>query len=456
MQRLLPIVCFLLAAAFVILDGANGAVAVMVVLAVSLPIIFIIRTWFPKYAGSLTTLFLIALIARLGFGLIIHSFGVRDALGGDANTYDFFGSLLLRKLSGEAISQDMAQFLQTRINSVGWGMYYLVALLYGIVGRNILAAQSLVGTIGAATAPVIFLCSKRIFGNNRAALIAGYAVALFPAMVVWSGQLLKDGLVIFFLAASMTIALKLREKLSVPLLVPLGLSLFGIFALRSYIFYMVAVAIVGMFVVPLKGSNRVLIARILLLGTVGMAATYFVRVPNASEDLNKFTSLERIQRSREDLSRAGSGFGEDLDVSTTQGAIQALPVGLTYLMLAPFPWQITSGRAAAALPDMLVWWLSIPFLISGLIYSLRHRLSASIGVLFFAGMLTLAYAVFQGNVGTAYRQRTQIQVFLFIFTAVGVTLSLEKRENKANLRKARRREFERRLRERESVRIEGV
>ena len=45
-------------------------------------------------------------------------------------------------------------------------------------------------------------------------------------------------------------------------------------------------------------------------------------------------------------------------------------------------------------------------------------------------MLTLSYSIFQGNVGTAYRQRAQIQVFLFIFVAVGVTLILERRENR--------------------------
>ncbi len=44
-------------------------------------------------------------------------------------------------------------------------------------------------------------------------------------------------------------------------------------------------------------------------------------------------------------------------------------------------------------------------------------------------MLTLSYAIFQGNVGTAYRQRTQIQVFLLMFMAVGVVIRLERRED---------------------------
>jgi hypothetical protein len=44
-------------------------------------------------------------------------------------------------------------------------------------------------------------------------------------------------------------------------------------------------------------------------------------------------------------------------------------------------------------------------------------------------MLTLAYSIFQGNVGTAYRQRSQILVFYFIFVAVGYVLMKERRED---------------------------
>ena len=43
-------------------------------------------------------------------------------------------------------------------------------------------------------------------------------------------------------------------------------------------------------------------------------------------------------------------------------------------------------------------------------------------------MLSLAYSIVQGNVGNAYRARSQLLVFYFIFVAVGCVLLLEKRE----------------------------
>jgi hypothetical protein len=51
-------------------------------------------------------------------------------------------------------------------------------------------------------------------------------------------------------------------------------------------------------------------------------------------------------------------------------------------------------------------------------------------ILIFTTMLTIAYSVFQGNVGTAYRQRSQLLIFYFIFVAVGYELVRERAEDR--------------------------
>jgi len=122
--------------------------------------------------------------------------------------------------------------------------------------------------------------------------------------------------------------------------------------------------------------------------------------------------------------------GKDVDVSTASGAIQAVPAGIVYLLFAPFPWQLESLRQSITLPEMLIWWAAFPFLVLGLWFTFRYRLRQSFVIFIFTTMLTLAYSVFQGNVGTAYRQRSQILVFYFIFVAVGIVLIREKLEEK--------------------------
>jgi hypothetical protein len=129
-------------------------------------------------------------------------------------------------------------------------------------------------------------------------------------------------------------------------------------------------------------------------------------------------------------SSAQSGFAKDVDVSTTQGALATIPVGLFYLLFAPFPWQFVSLRQSITLPEMIIWWASFPLLVLGLWFSVRYRLRQISPILIFTVMLSLAYSVFQGNIGTAYRQRAQLLVFYFIFVAVGFVLLLEKRDEK--------------------------
>lgn len=439
MDKRLAILCFFIGIFMMVAAFPEGFAAVLVVLICSAITIFILRRQVQDDADFLIQLFLLALFARLSFGLLVHLFDLRSFFGNDSTLYDIVGARLAEIWFGQTpVEQDIYTWRARQTSGSGWGMNYLVAAIYSITGRNILAAQSFCGVIGAATVPMVYSCAHRIFNNRRVAKISAFLVALYPAFIIWTGQLLKDGLVIFLLVLAMTMVLRLQKKFNYFDIILLGVSLFGIITLRFYIFYMAALAILGAFLVGTSNSPNAMFRRIVILAIIGMSFTYLGVTRNAGNEIEEFANLERIQRSREDLAvSAESGYGEDLDVSTTSGAITALPVGFAYLMLAPFPWQMTNFRQAITLPEVFLWWLSIPFLLSGLWYTIKNRLRLSIPIIIFSLMLTLAYSIFLGNVGTAYRQRTQIQVFLFIFIAVGWTLFKERRENQRITRQPR-------------------
>jgi 4-amino-4-deoxy-L-arabinose transferase-like glycosyltransferase len=286
--------------------------------------------------------------------------------------------------------------------------------------------------MGAATAPVIYLCARQMFQNMRVARLAAVLVAFYPSLVLWSSQGLKDGPIIFLLAVSMLATLQLGEKFSLKYAVALILALFGILSLRFYIFYMLAAAIGGAFIVGMRTiTTQSLMRQFVIVVTIGLGLTYFGVLRTASTQLDDYANLEYIQRTRADLVRtAQSGFAEDVDVSTTSGALMAIPVGMTYLLFAPFPWQMVNLRQSITLPEMIVWWGSFPLLVMGLWFTLRYRLRQALPILMFTTMLTLAYSVMQGNVGTAYRQRSQLLVFYFIFVAVSCVLLKERAEDR--------------------------
>jgi len=226
-------------------------------------------------------------------------------------------------------------------------------------------------------------------------------------------------------------SLHLNEKFSLKYAAILVVALFSILSLRFYVFYMLAAAIAGRFIIGLQKLTPTNFARqFIVIILVGVSLTYLGVTRYASAQFESFGSLERINRSRLDMSRAGSGFGQEVDVSTTQGAIATIPIGLVYLLFAPFPWQLVSLRQSITLPEMVIWWLSFPLMVLGIWYSVRFRLRQISPILIFTTMLSIAYSVFQGNVGTAYRQRAQLLVFYFIFVAVGFVFLQEKREQR--------------------------
>ncbi len=381
----------------------------------------------------LLRIFVGGLLVRMLVGTLIFSLNLQEFFGGDAFTYDFFGNSLLKYWQGQKYYWVyVEQFVGTGTGGGGgWGMIYLVAGIYRLVGQNMLAVQLVNGVLGAATAPLIYLCAKHIFENQRVARVASLLVAFFPSLVLWSAQGLKDGPIVFLLSFSMYATLKLGEKLNLKHMLLLGGALFCLLSLRFYIFYMVVAAIAGAFVIGMRDvSSRSFMRQFVVIIVLGLSLTYLGVTRYASSQFENYGNLGAVQRSRSDLASSNSGFGRDVDVSTTSGALAAIPVGFVYLMFAPFPWQLASLRQSITLPEMLVWWISFPMLVLGFWFSLKFRLRRISPILIFTTMLTLAYSVFQGNVGTAYRQRAQIVVFYFIFTAVGFVLMREKREDR--------------------------
>src|SRR6266849_3347858 len=275
-----------------------------------------------------------------------------------------------------------------------------------------------------------------IFPNKRVARTCALLSAFFPSMVLWSAQGLKDGPIVFLLTVSMLATLKLGERLSGKYIVALSLALCSLITLRFYVFYIVVVAVTAAFVLGRRPLSAKSFARqFIVMITIGVVLAYFGVSRYASAQFETFGSLRNLQVMRQDAARsAQSGFGEDVDVSTPAGALGAIPLGFSYLLFAPFPWQFGSLRALITLPEMIVWWCCIPLLVMGLWFTIKHRVRQVAPILIFTVLLTLTYSVLQGNVGTAYRQRAQLLVFYFVFVAIGYVLLKERREERVRRR----------------------
>src|ERR1044072_5471110 len=380
----------LICTALVWLMPTEGPGALVMCAIVSAPTLIILaRTHDEK--TFLLRMFLVGLMLRIVLAAVINMGHMEEFFGGDANTYDIFGQSLLEGLQGNSYHWEKYQSFVAS-GAGAWGMLYLVAGIYSAVGRNLLAVQLVNASIGAATGIVVYYTATSLFNNVRAAKLAALLVTFFPSLILWSSQALKDGLIILALAMSILATLRLMEKITFGWVVTITVSLLTLLSLRFYIFYMMTAAVAGSFVMGMKTlSAQSFLHRFLAVAAIGMAFTWFGVLQYAGSQFDRFANLKQIQLSRQDQSEAGSGFGKDVDITTTEGALSVIPLGVVYLLFAPFPWQFSTLRQSITLPEMIVWWFSFPLLVLGMWYSIKHRLRQVSRIVVFTTMLTLVY-----------------------------------------------------------------
>jgi hypothetical protein len=335
MNGLLLVVALLLLGGVLLMVPADGAGATLVALPVA-----VLAGWFilrPKIDQRfLLRLFVAGLLMRIFVGTMIFVFQQQTFFGGDALTYDFYGYALVKSWEGDKYYQMAVDLFSGGGGGSGWGMLYMVAVIYRIVGRNMLATQYVNSVLGAATAPLAYMISLEIFPNKRAARACALLTAFFPSLVLWTSQGLKDGPIIFLLTLSMLATLKLGNRFTYKYVTALALALCGLITLRFYVFYIIVLSISVAFIMGRRRLTAQSFARqFIVMFVIGMTLAYFGVSRYAGQQFESYGNFKQLQLMRMDASQsAKSGFGQDTDVSTPEGALGAIPQGLTYLIPA--------------------------------------------------------------------------------------------------------------------------
>jgi hypothetical protein len=387
---------------------------------------FLMRVW------------LIALGLRLAVALAVYTMDVRDNIAPDWRTYDFFGNELCRAWQGardtgaEWLLGPMAKYRS------GWGMYYYVAALYYVIGQNPLAIQLINCILGANACVLTYKIARLVYPGQRVARMSAVLVTVAPSMLIWTSQGIKESPIIFFLCLSLYLTLKLSRRITLGDCFLLLLSLLSIYALRHYVFFVVFLAAGGGLLFASKRFSPMHILQGGLAVTViGLIFAYY----GAGEVANRSFDLEKIQSGRVwSANVSGSGYGADVDITDTRAALVYLPLGTLFFLFAPFPWMVRSLNHILILPEMVVWWLSAPFLFKGLWLGVRQRLRETLTITLFTAGLTFAYALYLTNFGTSHRMRVQILGFFIIFVSIGwEARRVAKEQKRARLRSAQSR-----------------
>lgn len=362
-----------------------------------------------------------ALRAVIGLGILLFDL---QMFNGDNAHYEKMGWALSEVWNSNATWETISLRTASDFNT---GMFFWVAAIYFILGgRWVIVPLAVNWAVGALNALLIYRIGKQLFNadvGRRASLLVAY----LPSFAFWSALLYKEAVVLLFIALCIHATLQLQRRLSVRYALAVALSLLGLQAFRAYVSYLMGGAVILAFLsAPRQSSHLSRWQRFAMLGIIlifAAAAGGLRRAQSHLETQFSATALERVMASRIELAKSGtSGFLTEADTSTAQGAFSYLPRGMAYLLLAPAPWQFGSVRQAMAIPETILWYGLIPFTLVGMAYAWRHLRSETIVIFAFTFSLTLFYALFIGNIGTAVRERTQMFAFWFIFAAAGLVL----------------------------------
>ncbi len=308
-----------------------------------------------------------------------------------------------------------------------WVMYGSVAVLSYICGGiGVLPILMVLLNFVTALVPVLtYRIARQIGISDPGAVSAAHLVVFSPAFAFWGGALYKEGLVFLALNAIVLQVLELQKRFRPRAVVLLAAALSLLLGLRFYMAVLVAPAI-GLALLMARHDSRrrrpgpvallfrqvgALVALVSVLSLVGFGERVAAILPGDSFEL-----LSQLHYSRMDLAQVSSGYLESTDLSTHDGTLRFLPVGIFYFLTVPFPWQLGSMRQNLVIPEVMFWLVQYVFVWRGARTGLRRNFQGSVFLLSLTTAMVLFYGLFAGNVGTAYRLRAQVWLLWAVFT----------------------------------------
>lgn len=107
--------------------------------------------------------------------------------------------------------------------------------------------------------------------------------------------------------------------------------------------------------------------------------------------------------------------------SRVKRSLGHLPVGLAYVIGAPFPWTLRTAEEVALLPELATWYAAVALGTFGLIDVLRRRLGSAAYVALVGLGVAAVLALIEGNVGTLVRHRAMLIPFAIVLAGIGLS-----------------------------------
>jgi hypothetical protein len=303
--------------------------------------------------------------------------------------------------------------------AAGW--YYLNAVLAYFFAQDAQLLARLWNCGVGAVVPILCYRLTNSLGGPAAGRVTAVLTAFCPSLVLWSSLNLKDTDTQVLLLGIMllSLSLSLQRSWKPGYLLLMGPMLVLLASLRQYLLIPLLTSILVAQMVVRRGVLANLSVVVIVGGLLVVPLT--LSLPDLAEWSPRLTNVENVNAFRTGFaSGAGSVFLSDTSFTSPLQLVAFLPSGLLFFFLGPFPWNSGSLLQQLATPEMLLYYVSLPFMAIGLRRAIRRHPSQVIPLLTFSAIVAISYSLTLTNFGTLFRFRDQLLLIMLCFAGVGL------------------------------------
>ena len=299
---------------------------------------------------------------------------------------------------------------------------WVIAILYSLFGQSELMGQSLSLLFGIGSVFMGWSVAKKLW-NQKTANKAGWVLALFPTLVLYSCIILREAYVCFFLLMAINGIIDWIHNKNLKSLILLlagfaGATLFHgpmIFGLIMFflILFLKNIKIIFINLINLKINLKSLLLLIVFFTII--IFTKDINMPKIGGRLFELdTKIDRILEKTRDFNRGTARYPSWIVPKNEIELLYKGPVRIAYFVFSPFPWDIKkSSHILGMIDGFLYIFLTYLILCNRKIIWANPALRIILLILL---AYIFVYGISIGNFGTGIRHRSKF-VIMFILLA---------------------------------------
>jgi 4-amino-4-deoxy-L-arabinose transferase-like glycosyltransferase len=386
----------------------------------------------------LIPLFLIGLSLRLIAAALLHFFVINKSFfpGVIESPYDIYGGSLFFDehnfiTAAREIAYGVGDFSQYYFRNAHLA---LLSWLFSNFGYDPFIGKLINCLAGALTPLIVYRCSRFLYPGYKEARCAALITAFYPSVFFWSITNLRDPIIMFFVILFLFCVLYFLKK---PNIIYLLWSFFTIWIINSfrkgylYLFagFLAALTLHLFLFLRLKSIRIVLLiaCSIFLIAipfkkNINMVYRNVISTTVNKQFCNSIAGESQgnyLLFTKQEIKSGGKLVGP-------AQLARAYLKGMSYFIFSPLPWKDYGFMNPAILFQAILWYLSLLFIVLGIVLSLKQGLPEKTVFIFL--LLNVSYlAILEGNIGTLFRHRDVLMPVFFIFLARGLVFKLGKR-----------------------------